>query len=81
MNNVDRDIRPYIFVEKSSILEYTHGTDVAYARHMYKFMTSSLKYYSIRNLMYNSRDPLTNSAFVCLVALIDTTFLLRLFKS
>lgn len=29
MNNVDRDIRPYIFVEKSSILEYTHGTDVA----------------------------------------------------
>lgn len=29
MNNDDRDIRPYIFVEKSSILEYTLGTDVA----------------------------------------------------
>lgn len=28
MNNDDRDIRPYSFVEKSSILEYKHGTDL-----------------------------------------------------
>lgn len=28
MNDDDRDISPYIFVEKSSILKYKHGTDL-----------------------------------------------------